>query len=630
MSLHHILRGRHQRKNKVVRRDHFARKLRLETLEDRRMLATMVVTELGDGSLASLTGDGQLSLREAVEAINTGAPVDGIGPVVGNFGTNDTILFTSVLFIGSSPTLTLTAGQFELANSVTLAAPTGRMLTLDAQQNSRIFDITSISDDFVLSRLNLIGGLTTGLDEQGGAIRSITTGNLHLSNAVLEGNATTGNFSRGGTISAVGMLTVVDSSITNSRTEGTSGNGGGIFSLGDVSLTRSTLADNSTAGLFANGGGVSSEGHVTIVSSTVSGNRTLGAASSAGGVLGVGGVDLTESTVSGNQTAGDTSSGGGVSSAGTITVTRSTIVNNKALGANASGGGVQTSATDIVVSGSIIANNTAGGGNADIQPGKGTLTVDHSLVGDATGLGIAAATNLLNLDPKLGPLLANGGSTNTHAPLVGSSVIDAGDPLFVAPPLFDQRGASFSRIADGDGNGSAVIDIGSYEVPTPVVIESADFDGDDDVDGSDFLAWQRGFGKTTGAVPEDGDSDQDGDVDEQDLLTWQSQFGSEDPLLGLSAPPQAAAAAVADRLSLIDLAFAIEFGETEQSDSDLASLLQPANVAEGSSQAQDFATILPVTPAAAIEVDVLATAKASQDSTVGDLAFDEELVVAAL
>ena len=50
---------------------------------------------------------------------------------------------------------------------------------------------------------------------------------------------------------------------------------------------------------------------------------------------------------------------------------------------------------------------------------------------------------------------------------------------------------------------------------------SADFDGDGDVDGDDFLIWQSAFGSNT-----DGDADNDGDTDGDDFLIWQSEFGS--------------------------------------------------------------------------------------------------------
>ena len=55
---------------------------------------------------------------------------------------------------------------------------------------------------------------------------------------------------------------------------------------------------------------------------------------------------------------------------------------------------------------------------------------------------------------------------------------------------------------------------------------SADFDEDDDIDGSDFLAWQRGYGTLLGATHADGDADGDRDVDRDDLAILQDSFGS--------------------------------------------------------------------------------------------------------
>lgn len=59
-----------------------------------------------------------------------------------------------------------------------------------------------------------------------------------------------------------------------------------------------------------------------------------------------------------------------------------------------------------------------------------------------------------------------------------------------------------------------------------VVTPSADFNDDSQIDGADFLAWQRGFGKTLNALPADGDADSDHDVDAADLNAWKSQFGA--------------------------------------------------------------------------------------------------------
>ncbi|MCH7752594.1 MAG: hypothetical protein IH898_10630 [Planctomycetes bacterium] len=63
---------------------------------------------------------------------------------------------------------------------------------------------------------------------------------------------------------------------------------------------------------------------------------------------------------------------------------------------------------------------------------------------------------------------------------------------------------------------------------------SADFDGSTVIDGSDFLAWQRGFG-TIDATKADGDADNDQDVDGDDLAVWENQYGSPAPLAASSA-----------------------------------------------------------------------------------------------
>jgi hypothetical protein len=60
---------------------------------------------------------------------------------------------------------------------------------------------------------------------------------------------------------------------------------------------------------------------------------------------------------------------------------------------------------------------------------------------------------------------------------------------------------------------------------TPVT-PTADFDGDGDVDGADFLVWQRGVGRTIDAAHGEGDADHDGDVDAADLAVWRTAFGA--------------------------------------------------------------------------------------------------------
>jgi hypothetical protein len=54
--------------------------------------------------------------------------------------------------------------------------------------------------------------------------------------------------------------------------------------------------------------------------------------------------------------------------------------------------------------------------------------------------------------------------------------------------------------------------------------EDADFDNDSDVDGNDFLIWQRGLGVGTDNAT--GDANGSGGVDGADLAVWRSQFGT--------------------------------------------------------------------------------------------------------
>jgi endonuclease I len=69
------------------------------------------------------------------------------------------------------------------------------------------------------------------------------------------------------------------------------------------------------------------------------------------------------------------------------------------------------------------------------------------------------------------------------------------------------------------------------------VVNTADFDGDGDVDGRDFLTWQRGFG--TGTTLQTGDANGSETVDELDLLIWQEQYGQQpEELVSFAAVPE--------------------------------------------------------------------------------------------
>jgi hypothetical protein len=99
----------------------------------------------------------------------------------------------------------------------------------------------------------------------------------------------------------------------------------------------------------------------------------------------------------------------------------------------------------------------------------------------------------------------------------------------------------FTSWAMGFGAGGAF----SYE--RAVITPSADFDRDGDVDGRDFLTWQRNYGATE-VLQSEGDADFDGVVSGDDLIIWQDSYGS--ALTAVSTVPEPGSILLAAVLTL--------------------------------------------------------------------------------
>lgn len=306
-------------------------------------------------------------------------------------------------------------------------------------------------------------------------------GDLTLADSTVSGNNAVG----GGGIANLGNLTVTDSTFSSNSAD----IGGGISSdAGTVMLTNCTLFANSASN---DGGGVGLRGGtLTARSCTIAGN---GAGGSGGGILNSGELTVQSSTVNGNIA----SEGGGIlnqppviiegpeplGSPGTATLQNSTLSNNRAF----RGGGLFNQGVALLTNCTLsrnLADPAEGGairnsgimevGNTILaRSGPGLNCYDEGLVNslghnldsdDAcslAGSGDQSGSPAIPLDPGLGPLQNNGGPTETHALLSGSPAIDAGDGA-LAPAGTDQRG--FPRIADGNANGTAIIDIGAFEL----------------------------------------------------------------------------------------------------------------------------------------------------------------------
>jgi hypothetical protein len=85
-----------------------------------------------------------------------------------------------------------------------------------------------------------------------------------------------------------------------------------------------------------------------------------------------------------------------------------------------------------------------------------------------------------------------------------------------------------------------------------LVTGDADFDNDGEVDGEDFLIWQRNVG--VGSTHEMGDANGDSMVNGEDLAVWEGQYGSVGGLSGLVVSTPEPSSGVLSGLALLGVA----------------------------------------------------------------------------
>jgi hypothetical protein len=274
-------------------------------------------------------------------------------------------------------------------------------------------------------------------------------GDLALDDVILSGGSVSGVLNGGGAIKNTGTLTVDSSTITGNEADFS---GGGIFNGGVATLVNSTISHNTTG---ENGGGIYSDfGAVTtVIDSEITGNYSFWGGSGIFAYEGSypdGGVTISGSTVSGNQNSGVVMFYAFSNNA--LTITNSTI------SGNGNDGMYVLGSFGVHVDNTTFANN--GGDNIGGYSDSGSTSftnvisayaggADCSFSGFGTGVGsfdsdgtCASALPITGLDPVLAD---NGGPTQTHALLAGSSAIDGGGACGL---LVDQRG--FGRDATCD------------------------------------------------------------------------------------------------------------------------------------------------------------------------------------
>jgi len=379
--------------------------------------------EVGPVKLVTITGDGS-----------------GTDGTLRNAIANATVPGTVIRFAAS-----FNGEPGDVINTASvLALPAGRAIFLDASDRSGSVTVNGIG--------------TTRLF-------TVNAGSALAAHSLTVTGGNTGSES-GGLYNDGGTLTLNNSIVKNN----TGHLGGGIYcNNGPLTLTNTTVSGNH--GTFQTGGLHQDGSAATLTNCTFAGNTTV---NNGGAIYATGGTvcRIVQCTFSGNAAGTDTGGSGGalMTYAGAqVHFQHSTIAGNTA---DTAGGGIQVSTAQgvtVTLDHCIVSNNTGASANADDI--NGNYTAQNTNVVVAHPIGTRSGTVPLTQDPLLSPLGNWGGPTQTRYLRPGSPAIDAGT-VSASTPLFDQRGRA--RVADGDDNGSVLLDIGAYEVGTTIITSVAD------------------------------------------------------------------------------------------------------------------------------------------------------------
>jgi hypothetical protein len=427
--------------------------------------AQLVVTNASD------SGPG--SLRQAITDADSGYTI--------TFDNNYVITLNSELILNKD--ITIDGGS--------------HVISISGNNSVRVFNVPDSVKKSELKNLTIMNGNCFGYgNNTGGGI--LNKGNLSLTNCIITN--CTASSEGGGICNNCGCLSITTCSITYN----TAKYGGAIRSIHGISNTDSVTINDCS--IYNNsgeqGGAIHNFGVIVINNSRIFNNTstqdggaiwnnyTLTIRNSClysntaewdGGALDNlnAEVDIINSTISGNKAK---KSGGGIANgnaynSGILKLFNCTITNNIAdidKNNDGDGGGVVNyynsySPTEVDLSNTLIALNIDSTNNANDIAGVVNGN-NYNLIGNITGaIGtIGTGTDIINNSPNIDTLQDMGGGTMVHALLQGSPAIDAGNPAFdvnsfIPPLLYDQRGNPFSRIIDGNVDGTSRIDIGAFE-----------------------------------------------------------------------------------------------------------------------------------------------------------------------
>jgi CSLREA domain-containing protein len=457
------------------------------------------------GTITIDSGSGSITINDGVQILGPGADqitVDGNDA----FGLR---LFTTaaggedVLLSG----LTLTGGHGFFSNGGAISNGGDNLTIADSILTDNYADSGgAISSSGQLTITNSTLSVNEGY-YRAGAISS--AGTVTISNSTINDNYTHSDTlgpANGGAILNNGILTIANSTLSGNKADDDGadpGNGGAIFNSGDVSISNSTLSNNVA---HINSGAIQVQtGSLQLESSTLSGNT---ADNAGGGIYFFDSLDsaqsiIRNSTISGNTvtTAGGSFDDGGaiyVSSSGSgqgpLLIENSTLANNNVpdrggalwddpsngpvttvgsstIAGNTAGndGGGIASFSGTTLQNTVVANNSAGDQGPDLWSQNPTDFFDtaFSLIENTSDAAInetVAGSNILGVDPQLGPLASNGGPTQTMALPQSSPAVDKGSSSLGSDQRGSPRPFDFVAVPNSAAAGANGADIGAYEL----------------------------------------------------------------------------------------------------------------------------------------------------------------------
>lgn len=415
--------------------------LGIEQLEDRRVLATFLVTNFNDVDAGGATILG--SLRWAIESANSDE-------------ARDTIVFSENAWTipGSSRTISLNGGVLNITQPVDIMGSGARKLTVQqTRPNQRVFDINIGADDEIfglqISGMTISGGNVVGQDQKGGGIYNRE--NLTMVEAVLTGNSAP----IGGAIyNEFGRLTLERSTLDGNN----AGRGGGITNGPDdpdedgpipSTYFRNSTARNNSAGL---GGALfNNSGRMYIEHSTITENSATegaGVASWGNPLPDAPGDPPPPPTV-------------------WTYATHSIIYGNEASGEEKGDFdrvGQNDEGVELLPSVFTREYNFVGTGNTTVDGDDWTFGAPPPVEDPPQDPPPEPTVDYVNIDPELGEYDDYGGSMDVYILLDTSPAIDAGNPELEDDDTFDQRGRHFKRYYDYDTEKEAIIDVGAVEM----------------------------------------------------------------------------------------------------------------------------------------------------------------------